>query len=110
MVGGAAMLVGIDTIAGATSFRLVQYGFIGASLGLSVSLVGVHGFVEAAVRPARVALARDTAIGDGLPRSRPTFAAWPNMAVFAIAFAVATAAHLGRQSWTRPVRSPCSVS
>ena len=73
-VGAVAMSVVVGAIAGATSSRLVQYGFVGASVGFCVSLIGVHSFLEVAVRPARVALAGDTAIGDALPRSRPTFA------------------------------------
>jgi class 3 adenylate cyclase len=52
----------------------------------------MHGFVEAAVRPARVAIAGDTEIGDALPRSRPTFAAWSDVSMLAFAFAVIGAA------------------
>jgi class 3 adenylate cyclase len=42
--------------------------------------------VEAALRPARAAIAGDTGIGDALPRSRPTFAAWSYVFLLAIAF------------------------
>ena len=35
------------------------------------------------MRPARTALAGDTGIGDSLPRTRPTFAAWSNLGVLA---------------------------
>ena len=41
-------------------------------------LIGVHTVAEAPMRPVRIALAGDTGIGDSLPRSRPTFAAWSN--------------------------------
>jgi class 3 adenylate cyclase len=51
----------------------------------------VHSFAEAMLRPARAALAGDTAIGDSLPRSRPTFAAWSNVSVLAVAFVFAVA-------------------
>lgn len=51
----------------------------------------MHSFVEGALRPARAAIAGDTAIGDSLPRSRPTFAAWSKMSTLAVAFAFATA-------------------
>jgi HAMP domain-containing protein len=51
----------------------------------------VHSIVEAMLRPARAALAGDTGIGDSLPRSRPTFAAWSNVSMLAVAFAFATA-------------------
>jgi adenylate cyclase len=91
VVGAAALLVVVGAIAGATGSRLVQYAILGASLGLAVSLFGMHIFVEGALRPVRAALAGDTAIGDSLPRSRPTFAAWSNVAVVATAFGFAIA-------------------
>ena len=43
------------------------------------------------MRPARVAIAGDTGIGDSLPRSRPTFAAWTSLSVLAVAFLLAFA-------------------
>jgi class 3 adenylate cyclase len=49
----------------------------------------MHSFLEPALRPARIALAGDTEIGDSLPRSRPTFAAWANLSLLAAAFAFA---------------------
>jgi adenylate cyclase len=91
-VGAATLLVVVGTIAGATGSRLVQYAILGASAGLSVSMIGVHSFVEVALRPARLALAGDTGIGDALPRSRPTFAAWSNVAMIAAAFGFAVGA------------------
>jgi adenylate cyclase len=84
-VGCAAVLVAVSAIAGATESRLVQYGVVGASVGISAALIGGHSFVEPALRPARAALAGDTAIGDCLPRSRPTFAAWSNLSMSAVA-------------------------
>ena len=44
---------------------------------------------KAALRPTRVAIAGDTGIGDALPRSRPTFAAWTNVSMLAVAFSFA---------------------
>jgi adenylate cyclase len=89
VVGGAvwAALMGVivGAIAGATGWRLVQYGIFGAALGAVVQ-TGTHSLVEAAMRPARAAIAGDTGIGDALPRSRPTFAAWSNVFMLAIAF------------------------
>ncbi len=46
----------------------------------------MHSFAEAAVRPARIAIAGEMTIGDSLPRSRPTFAVWSDVLVVAVAF------------------------
>src|SRR5690242_8855526 len=73
---GALVLVLVGAIAGASASRLFQYGMLGAAAGTAQQLVVVHGYTEAVLRPARVAIAGDTGIGDSLPRSRPTFAAW----------------------------------
>jgi class 3 adenylate cyclase len=90
-VGAAllALIVGVN--AGATGSRLVQYGILGAAFGPAVHLDAVHSFVEATMRPVRIAIAGDTGIGDALPRSRPTYAAWSNAAVLATAFTFAVA-------------------
>jgi adenylate cyclase len=79
----------VGACAGATGSRLVQYGIFGAAVGIGTALVGVHPFVEGALRPARVALGGDTGIGDSLPRTRPTFAAWSNISVIGAAFSFA---------------------
>jgi adenylate cyclase len=86
-----AMLVVVGAIAGATESRLVQYAIVGASVGISVALAAGHTFVEPALRPARAALAGDVGIGDSLPRSHPTFAAWSNLSMSAVAFVSAMA-------------------
>jgi class 3 adenylate cyclase len=88
-VWAAVLSVTIGAIAGATPSRLVQYGILGAVLGISIQLIAFHNIVEAIWRPARVALAGDTGIGDSIPRSRPTFAARSNVSVVAVAFAFA---------------------
>ena len=88
----AAVLVAVGAIAGATASRLTHYGIVGASVGISAAPIAGHSFVEPALRPARNALAGDMGIGDSLPRSRPTFAAWSNVWVSAVAFPFASAA------------------
>ena len=90
-VGCAAVLVAVGAIAGATESRLVQYAIVGASVGISAALMAGHSFVEPALRPARVALDGDMGIGDSLPRSHPTFAAWSNRYMSAVAFVFAVA-------------------
>jgi adenylate cyclase len=82
----AITMVGVATIAGATGSRLVQYAILGAVSGPVVILIGVHSGFEAALRPARAAIAGDTGIGDSLPRSSPTFAAWSNVSLLAAVF------------------------
>jgi adenylate cyclase len=93
-VGAAVLLVVVGGIAGASLSRLVQFGIMGAVTGAAIQLLGVHTFVEAAMRPARTALAGDTGIGDSLPRTRPTFAAWSNLCVLATAFIFASSGAL----------------
>ncbi len=46
-----------------------------------MALIGMHSFMEGALRPARAALSRDTGIGDALPRSHPTFTAWLDLSM-----------------------------
>jgi adenylate cyclase len=86
-VWAAALAVVVGVLAGARLTRLVQYGIVAAVLGAALILVAYHSITEAAWRPARIALAGDTGIGDSLPRSHPTFAARSNVAVVAAAFA-----------------------
>jgi class 3 adenylate cyclase len=77
----------VGMIAGATGLRVIQYGILGAVTGAAVGLTAARSLAEAAVRPARLAIAGDTGIGDSLPRSRPTFAAWTNVFMLAAVFA-----------------------
>ncbi|MDT5004012.1 MAG: adenylate cyclase [Mycobacterium sp.] len=90
----ALLLVVVGAIAGATGSRLIQYGIVGAVSGAVASLIVMHSFVEATMRPIRIAIAGDTAIGDALPRSRPTFAAWSNASLLAATFSFAVLAAL----------------
>ena len=92
IVGAAALLVVVGVVAGATGSRLVQWGIVGASMGFPSPLIGVRSFVEGALRPARVAIGGDSGIGDSLPRTRPTFAAWSNLAMVTVAFGFGTGA------------------
>lgn len=88
-VATALQLVVVGAVAGANGWRLVQYGLVGAAIGAGVQLISVHSYVEAALRPMRIALAADSGAGDSLPRARPSFAAWSNVSVLAVAFTFA---------------------
>jgi class 3 adenylate cyclase len=88
----ALVLVLVGRIAGASASRVVQYGIVGVTFGIAVMLPAVHSFAEASLRPARVAIVGDTGIGDSLPRSRPTFAAWSNVSTVANVFLFAVLA------------------
>lgn len=90
-VWATILAVVVGAIAGATWWRVVQYGVWGAVLGATTQLAASHSFSEVSLRPARAALAGDTGIGDSLPRSRPTFAAWSNMFMLGVAFVFALA-------------------
>jgi class 3 adenylate cyclase len=85
-VWSALFMVIVGVIAGATGSRLVQYGVLGAAIGVAYTLISVHSFVEGAFRPARAAIAGDTGIGDSLPRPRPSFANWANVSMISTAF------------------------
>jgi class 3 adenylate cyclase len=78
------MVVGV--IAGADGSRLVQYGVLGVATGVTTALVGMHFIHEGVARPPRASLAGDAEIGDSLPRSRPTFAAWLELSALASLF------------------------
>jgi class 3 adenylate cyclase len=82
----ALLSVVIGAIAGATRSQLVQYGVLGALIGAAVQVGGVHSISEAAARPPRIAIAGGTAIGDDLPRARPTFATWSSVALLSTSF------------------------
>ena len=86
-VWDALLLVVVGVIAEASGSRLVQYAILGLAIGLSLALLGINTLYQGALRPARVALAGDTGIGDSLPRSRPTFAAWLELSMLGMVFA-----------------------
>jgi class 3 adenylate cyclase len=79
----------IAAMAGASWSRVVQYGTLGAAVGTAVGLTAAHNLAEAGVRPVRAALSGDTGIGDSLPRSHPTFAAWSSAFMLGVAFVFA---------------------
>ncbi|WP_166902938.1 adenylate/guanylate cyclase domain-containing protein [Mycobacterium sp. DL440] len=82
----------VATVAGATEWRLVQYGVVGAAYGAATGVIGIHSFSEGSLRPVRTAIAGDTGIGDSLPRSHPTFAAWSHITMIAMALGFSTGA------------------
>jgi adenylate cyclase len=59
----AALFVLVAANAGATGSRLVQYALLGAGFGVSVLLIAIHSYTQAAMRPARIAIAGDTPPG-----------------------------------------------
>lgn len=85
------MQMGAALLAGAEARRVAEWAACGALTGLSVQLISVHGYFEASLRPARVAIAGDAVFGDSLPRPRPTFAHWSIVAIVATAFAFSMA-------------------
>jgi adenylate cyclase len=110
-VGAAAvwipvLLVVVGAISRTTGPRLVQYGILGAVLGSVSCLIMIHSFVEAQARPARIAIAGDTDIGDALPRSRPTFAAWSNVTMLAATFSFAVLAAMLATVFHRASEAP----
>ena len=91
VIWSVLLAVFVGAIAGASWQRIVQYAIWGGVLGAATQLGSSHSFVEAALRPARTALTNDAYVGDSLPRSRPTFAAWANVFMLAAAFVFALA-------------------
>lgn len=83
----ALFTVSVGAVAEARGWRLAQYGILGAALGIAMALLGMHTSVQGAMRPVRAALAAGSVIGDELPRSHPTFAAWLNVAMLGSLFA-----------------------
>jgi adenylate cyclase len=106
----AVLSVVVGVIAGAAGLRLAQYAILGAVVGMAVQLGAVHSFGEVAVRPARVAIAGDTGIGDSLPRSRPTFAAWSSVSMLATVFTFAVTGAMLAAVSIGPVRHLCASS
>ena len=102
----ALLLMIVGAIAGANGSRLAEYGVLGAALGAGTWLIGVHSLVEGMLRPVRVALVGDTGIGDSLPRSRPTFAAWTSVSVIAVAFSFAVSSAMLTAIFERRSDSP----
>ena len=85
----AAQFVAVGMITGASGSRLVQYAVVGAIAGTAGQLITNHSYVESTLRPARAAIVSGTEIGDNLPRPRPAFATWTNLAMLGVGFAFA---------------------
>jgi adenylate cyclase len=85
-VSVSLLSVVVGAVAGVTGSRVLQYGILGAAVGVAIGLGGLHSLAEAAFRPARIAIADNTDIGDSLPRARPSFATWSSIFVLASAF------------------------
>jgi adenylate cyclase len=85
-IWAALLCIVVGGIAGASGSRLIQYAIMGFFAGIAVALIAAHVIVEPTLRPVRAAIAGDTGIGDSLPRSHPTFAAWSNVATLLVAF------------------------
>jgi len=85
-VCAVSLSIVVGVIAGASEPRLVQYAVWGLAAGVGSHLVGVHSVPDIPMRPLRATLAGATGIGDSLPRSRPTFAAWSSLSILAVAF------------------------
>ena len=85
----AAQFVAVGMITGASGSRLIQYAVVGAIAGTAGQLITNHSYVESTLRPARAAILSDTEIGDKLPRPRPAFATWTNVAMLGVGFAFA---------------------
>jgi adenylate cyclase len=89
MISMAGIAACVGATAGATGWRLVQWAILGAAYGVAVGMAFVHSLAEGLWRPARAAISGDAGIGDSLPRSRPTFAAWTIMSILGTAFCFA---------------------
>src|SRR5581483_4180541 len=105
-VWAGALSVTVGVIAGANGPRLAQYFVMGAVFGGAVQLIGAHTLTEAPMRPVRVSLAADTGIGDSLPRSRPTFAAWSNVAMLSVALSFTIVSSMLTAVFSQESRAP----
>ena len=104
LVGVLSAVVG--PIAGVTGSRLVQYVVLGVVVAAALALITVHSLPQRALRPARIAMAGDSAIGDSLPRSHPTFATWSNMLLLAVIFVFAVYGAMVAAALDRAPREP----
>lgn len=104
--GAAVLLTIVGDTAGADGARLVQYTLVGAVVGFFSHLTGVHTLAEAPMRPVRAALCADSAIGDSLPRSRPAFATWTNLAMLAAVMSFAVSGSIATSVFGRTEAEP----
>jgi adenylate cyclase len=102
--GAVSAMVG--AIAGATGARLFQYVALGVVVGAALALIPVHELLQMLLRPARVAMAGDSDIGDSLPRAHPTFAAWSNVLMLAVIFLFGVYGAMGAAALDRAPKQP----
>jgi adenylate cyclase len=76
----------LTALVNTTSLARKTYVILGVVAGTVLALITAHTLPQRAMRPARVAIAGDSEIGDSLPRSHPTFAAWSNVLMLAVIF------------------------
>ena len=58
------------------TWRVAEWTTLAAVVGFTFAAVSGHFWVEAAMRPARLAIAGGGELGDRFPRTRPTFGTW----------------------------------
>jgi len=105
-VSMVVLLTAAAAVTGAGGSRLIEYGILGIAAGVSTVLIGVHSSGEGALRPVRAALAGESGIGDSLPRSRPTFAAWLGLSIVGSIFTFAVMAAMVTMTFNRGSQSP----
>lgn len=105
-VWAALLSILVGAIAGAPGVRLAQYAVLGAVVGISSHLIGVHSLPETMMRPVRAALAGDSGIGDDLPGARPTFALWSNVSIFGAAWVFSIAGAMAAAVFDAAGRAP----
>jgi adenylate cyclase len=103
---GTVLAVVAGFLAGASGLRLIQYAILGGIVGAGSHLIGVHSVPETPMRPLRATLAGETSISDSLPRSRPTFAAWSNLSMLAVAFVFSIAGAMATAVFDRASHVP----
>ena len=96
----------VGAVAGATGSRLIQYVLIGTTFSIGLFLVALHPIVESFLRPARVAIAGDSEVGDFLPRSRPSFTTWSSISTLAIVWSFSLGAAVLGTVFARDISDP----
>ena len=77
VVLGAATGGAVALTVGASPVRAAEHAVLAGAALAAVNASGVHFYLEAMIRPARLAAALDSGpLGDHLPRSAPAFSTW----------------------------------
>ncbi|WP_436795628.1 adenylate/guanylate cyclase domain-containing protein [Actinospongicola halichondriae] len=79
-VFGLVGLVPLTLVLGDTG-RVAQWTVIAVVVGILIVVTGGHFWTEAAMRPARLALAEGNDVGDQFPKSSPTFGTWSTIVI-----------------------------